>query len=220
MSHRTACLLVLTLSLTSGCVEHLPPANTPDRVIPASATATAVPQGQGRLVVDVVDGPTQVQRVTMEPHPVDNGSAIQTWWFSESYTPLCETSPCVVDLAPGNVLLGFPVIGSRNEFEVDLVHISEEPTVYRRALSHAGGGGGGFVLGIVGVTFGGMSAVTGMALLPIGLAKDKDGMTLAGGITLGVGAVLVGLSTLAMIVDRPQYQAGASAHYPVATATP
>lgn len=219
MSRYTTSLVVLTLSLASGCVEHLPPANTPDRVVPPGATATAVPQGQGRLVVDVVDGPTRIQRVTMEPHPVNNGAALQTWWFGESYTPLCETSPCVVDLAPGNVLLAFPVVGDSNAFEVDLVHISEEPTVYRRALSYSEGGGGAFVLGIVGVSFGGMSAVTGAALLPIGLAKDKDGMTIAGGITLGVGTVLVGLSTLAILADPPRHRAGASAHYPAAQTT-
>lgn len=167
-------------------------------------------------MIDVVDGPTAVQRVTMEPLPFKDGVGRESWEFTESYSLLCNPSPCVVDLAPGNILLGFPVIGNSNMVELELVHVGPEPSVYRRALSHYEGGGGGFVLGIVGASLGGMSMVTGTVFLPIGLAKDKAGLTTAGAITLGVGTVITAISILAILADAPSYQAGSSIHYPVA----
>ncbi len=206
------------LCLVVACVKELPPAATPDRVVPSvGALATPPAAGTGRLVIDVVDGPTTVQRVSMNAQPIDNGTEQQTWEFVESYSVLCDPSPCVVDLAPGNVMLGFPVVGNRNALEMELVHIGTEPSVYRRALSRYEGGGAGYVLGILGTTFGGISMVTGTALLPIGLATDKSGMTTAGAITLGAGAGLLTISILAMLADMPEYQSGASLHFPAAT---
>lgn len=217
-------IVFCALCLAVGCVKELPPAATPDRVVPTIAANTSPPAaGTGRIVIDVVDGPTQVHRVNMDAQPLDNGTDHPTYAFNESYAVLCDPSPCVVDLTPGNVLLGFPVIGNRNALEVELVHIGTEPSVYRRALSRSGGGGAGYVLGIIGTTFGGISVVTGTALLPIGLAKDSTGMTTAGAITLGVGAVLTTISILAMVADPPEYQSGASLHFPISattTATP
>lgn len=201
---------------TAGCVEQLPPARTPDRVVPPVSAAAPLAEGQGRLVIDVVDGPTQIHRVIMESRMIKADTGRETAQFSESYTQLCNATPCVVDLTPGNVLLGFPVLGDSNDLELELVHISAEPTVYRRALSHASGGGGGFVLGIIGTTFGGMSMVTGMVFLPIGLATESDGFTMAGAITLGVGSVLTAVSIFAMLADPRSYRSGSSIHFPLA----
>lgn len=207
--------LWLAAMAVSGCVEQLPPAQTPDRVVPTVASAAPPAEGVGRLVIDVVDGPTSVQRVSMEPRAFKDDTGRERWEFVESYALLCDPSPCVVDLTPGNILLGFPVIGDDNALELELVHVGTEPSVYRRALSHSEGGGAGFVLGIVGASLGGMSMVTGAALLPIGLAKDREGLTIAGSITLGVGTVLTAVSILAILADPPSYQAGSSIHYPV-----
>jgi hypothetical protein len=57
-----AVALVLT-----GCVQQLPPAETPARRAPAVEVPPASEDGRGLLVLDVVDGPTTVQRVRMEP---------------------------------------------------------------------------------------------------------------------------------------------------------
>jgi len=208
-------ILSAGLMLSTGCVEQLPPARTPDRVVPPVQVSAPIAEGQGRLVIDVVDGPTQIHRVIMASQMIKADAGRETAQFSESYSQLCSATPCVVDLTPGNVLLGFPVLGGSDDLELELVHISAEPTVYRRALSHASGGGGGFVLGIIGTTFGGMSMVTGTVFLPIGLATDSAGFTTAGAITLGVGSVLTAVSILAMLSDPRTYQSGASIHFPL-----
>ena len=90
---------------------------------------------------------------------------------------------------------------------------SPSPTLYRRALGWRQKGGAGFALGVLGASFGGASFVTGAALLPTGLAKDNHGLTLAGGITLGVGALLTAAGIWAIANNPLMEQAGAGAQY-------
>jgi hypothetical protein len=172
--------------------------------------AAPVAPGHGRVYVDVVDGPTKVRVV--KPVTVDttiNGEA-----FTEEVLEVQArcTTPCAFDLALGRHTLAFPMHGAGGD---DLAHVlaSPNPTVYRRALGLRQSGGAGFALGVLGVTFGGMSVITGAALLPVGLAQDSHGMTLAGEITLGAGAILTALGIWA-IADNPLVeQAGAGAQY-------
>jgi hypothetical protein len=172
------------------------------------------PEGHGRLVIDVVDGPTAVQQVRMASEERLNGQGRPRYAFYETFEELCPTTPCVADLPLGNVLLGFPVLGDSGETEVELVYVGEDPSVYRRALGlYERNSHGAYVLGIVGTSFGGSAVVTGTALLPVGLAKDKDGLALAGAITLGTGALLTALSIWAMVANAPSYQEGAAIHF-------
>src|SRR5437868_2571648 len=60
------CVALLAAGSTVACVRQLPPAPTPPAVAPPIQATTPPPSGQGRLVVDVVDGPTPVQRIDME----------------------------------------------------------------------------------------------------------------------------------------------------------
>jgi hypothetical protein len=71
------------------------------------------------------------------------------------------------------------------------------------------------VLGIIATSLGSASAITGAALLPIGLSKDNNTMTTAGGITLGAGALAIVLGILAIRADSPTYRPGSSNHYPL-----
>jgi hypothetical protein len=214
----TAGALVLASTLVStGCVRHLPPLPAPDAIVPATNTASEPEAGKGRLVIDVVDGPTPIQRIQMNAEPFDDGQGRTRFRFYEVPEPLCATSPCVVDLTPGNVLLGFPVTGDGNSIEVELVHVGEETTVYRRSLSHSSHNRGAlWVLGIVGTSLGGTSFLTGTTLLPLGLADGNDGLTLAGATTLGGGALLVTLGILAIRADSPIYRPGSAIHFSLA----
>lgn len=203
--------------LFAGCVRQLPPPPAPEPVVPAVETASDPAPGQGRLVIDVVDGPTEVQRVHMRAEPFDDGQGRQRFRFTEAPELLCSASPCVVDLAPGNVLLGFPVVGDEHDLDVELVHLGEETAVYRRSLSHYNENEGAmWVLGIIATSLGASSAVTGMALLPIGLSDDSDGMTIAGAVTLGGGALLTTLGILAIHADSSSYRPGSAIHFPLA----
>ena len=219
--HRApAILAVLTACLSAACVKRLPPAPTPQAVVPR--IDAAAPSGNvARLVVDVVEGPTPVQRVHMKPEQIDNGQGRVSFQFVPSPEVLCPVTPCVTDLAPGNVLLGFPVIGDPEAREAELVHVGPEPTVYRRSLSiYANRAGATRVLGIIGASLGGSAVITGTALLPIGLARDNDPLAFAGGISLGAGAALLALGVWAIWHDSPTFRAGSSNHFPLAPSTP
>lgn len=198
------------------CVKQLPPAPTPAAVAPPVQAPTPPAEGHGRLIIDVVDAPVAVQRIRMESKPVER-EGHTAYRFFESPSVLCPRVPCVTDVPAGNLLLGFPELGDRGETEVELVHVAAgETSVYRRALSiYTDDTGGLRVFGIVSTSLGGAAAMTGVVLLPIGLAKDIDGMSIAGGITLGAGALLLAFGIWAINHDAPTYRPGSSNHFPL-----
>jgi hypothetical protein len=204
-------LPLVTVFLAAACVRHLPPAPVPEAIVPRVAGVVPPEAGRGRLVVDVVDGPVEVQRVHMKSEQLTDDQGRARFALYESPRPLCPLSPCVVELPPGNVLLGFPILGKSDGLEVELVHIAPGTTVYRRALTiFESGAGPGRTLGIVSTSLGGTAMMTGTALLPIGLAKDMDGMTLAGAITLGVGTAFLVLGIVAITNNPSIFRKGAS----------
>lgn len=176
-------------------------------------TAAALQPGQGRLVVDVTDGPAPVQRIRMIAKPITTPFAMTHYSLEEGSEVLCARSPCVTDLPIGNIILGFPVIG-RDETEVELVHIGPETSVYRRTLSvYTDRPGGTRLGGILYTTFGGTAVVTGAVLLPIGIAESITPMTWAGGISLGVGTAMLTLGIIMLRHDATTYRPGASNHF-------
>jgi len=207
-----AALLIACLPAVA-CVKRLPPAPTPEPIAPPVATGTPS-EGHGRLVVDVVEGPTPVHRVQMGSEPTTDAQGRTSYRLFESPQLMCPASPCVTDVPPGNVLLGFPVIGDPGALETELVYVGTEPTVYRRSLAvYTDNTGALRKLGIIGTSVGGTALVTGIVLLPIGLGKDVDGLTTAGGICMGAGAVVMTLGIWAIRRDRPTYRPGASNHF-------
>ena len=212
------CIAVVAASAPAACVKHLPPAPPPPPLVPPIQAAAAPANGQSRLVVDVVEGPTAVQRIQIEARPEVNAQGRTTYQFSERPEIMCTASPCVADLPPGNVLIGFPVIGNPDASELELVNVGPDPSVYRRSLSvYEDRSGGLRVFGIISTAVGGSALVTGTALLPIGLAKDNDGLTTAGAISLGAGAALLAFGIWAIRHDSPTYRPGSSNHFPIAS---
>jgi hypothetical protein len=203
-------LLVASLLLSAGCVHVFPPPPVPGPVQPARFEAPIAP-GQGRVYVDVVDGPTHVRVVNPVSVQVPLTDDISYEDTVLDTVQECRT-PCVFDLPLGHRLFAFPMRGSFKE-EVDDVSVSPVPSLYRRALGSRRSGGAGFVLGVLGATFGGISLVTGTSLLPVGLATDKSGLTTAGAITLGAGAVLTALGIWAIAENPALEQPGAGAQY-------
>jgi hypothetical protein len=195
----------------------LPPAPIPEPVAPPGIQAGALQPGQGRLVVDVTDGPAPVQRIRMIAKPFEDAYAMTHYTLEEGSEVLCAQTPCVTDLPVGNIILGFPVIG-RDQTEVELVHVGPDTSVYRRTLSiYADKPGGRRVSGVLYTVFGGTALVTGTVLLPIGLAEGINPMTWAGGISLGVGAAVMTLGIIMLRHDATTYRPGASNHFPLAT---
>jgi hypothetical protein len=211
-------LIVAAAALSLGCAHVFPPPPTPGPIRPALLDTPIAP-GRGRVYIDVVDGPTNVRVI----RPVDvtetevcgpDSGCVGTQVFQDTVleTELWCRTPCVLDLTLGDKLIGFPMRGWGQE-EIDTVTVSPTPSLYRKALGWGRSGGGSYALGILGVTFGGVSFVTGAALLPVGLATDKSGFTTSGAITLGVGAVLTTLGIWAISANPKLKQPGAGAQY-------
>ena len=192
-----------------GCVHRIAPPPTPDLILPPPLEAP-IPPGQGRVYIDVVDGPTNVRAVEWVSVQITVGG--QVFDDDELETKARCRTPCVLDLPLGHRLLAFPVRLS-SQVDVDDVSVSSTPSLYRRALGSRRSGGAGAVLGILGISFGGLSLATGAALLPLGLATGDSGMTTAGAITLGVGAVLTALGIWAVIENPALVQPVAGAQY-------
>ena len=208
--------LYLALVTTAACVRRLPPAPIPESVAPNVQTG-ALQAGQGRLLIDVTNGPAPVQRIRMVAKPKTSPFAMTHFELEEASETLCASTPCVTDLPVGNLILGFPVIG-RDRAEIELVHVGPDTSVYRRTLSvYTDDTGSTRTLGIIGTAVGGTALVTGSVLLPIGIAEGMNTMTWAGGISLGAGAALLTLGILMMRADAPTYRAGASNHFPLSS---
>jgi hypothetical protein len=200
---------VASVSLCVGCVHVSPPPPTPGPVQLSQVDAPILP-GLGRVYLDVVDGPTTVRAV----HSVSVQVTLNDLVYEDSVLETeqaCQT-PCILDLPLGQQLLAFPVRGSR-KVEVDNVSVSQTPSLYRRALGARQSGGAGFVLGVLGATFGGSSLATGSALLPVGLATNKSGLTVSGAVTLFAGAVLTAFGIWAIVSNPILEQPGAGAQY-------
>jgi hypothetical protein len=211
------CVALVTASMPA-CVRRLPASPIPAPMIPAVAQTAPPAPGMGRLVVDVVQGPTPVQVAGLSTSPIQRGS-VTTYRLGLARQPLCSPSPCAADLPLGNHVIQFPVIGN-DDWDEELVHIGPDPSVYLRDLSlYQPASGAGYALGIVLESVGAASAITGVALLPVGLSKGNDGLTTAGAITLGAGALMIGVGYLLWRKDAPTYRPGSSNHFPLA-ATP
>ncbi len=210
--------VALVMASMPACVRRLPASPIPAPLTPAVAPSAPPAPGQGRLIVDVVQGPTPVQVAGLSTSPIQRGS-FTTYRLGLAQRPLCSPSPCAADLPLGNHVIQFPVVGN-NEWDEEIVHVGPDPTVYRRDLSlYQPATGAGYALGIVLESVGAASAITGVVLLPVGLSKHNDGLATAGAITLGAGALMFGIGYLLWRKDAPTYRPGSSNHFPLA-ATP
>jgi hypothetical protein len=183
-------------------------------VPPVALPAAPPPEGQSRLIVDIVDGPARVARSHMESQPIDAGNGRTRFRFSTRLDVACPAAPCVLDVPRGNIVLGFPYLNDPDTFETKLIHVGPGAAVYRKALSyHVPTKSGRQLGGILTTFFGGSSATVGVVLLPIGLAKDKDGFVTAGSITLGAGAAMLAVGIWALVTSGSITRDGAENHF-------
>jgi hypothetical protein len=211
--------LCVSLLLGASCVKQLPPAPMPAAFIPAVRDPGPLAPGMGRIIVDVPDGPSPVYLARIEARPQDNGTRRPTFRFFELPPELvCKETPCVVDHPPGNILLGFPVAGCIEGTEYELVNVGPHPSVYTRSLSlYEDNTGTEKILGIIGTSIGAAAGITGIALLPAGLSNDNSRLAIAGGITLGAGALLTTIGILMIRHDSATYRPGSANHFDAAT---
>lgn len=162
-------------------------------------------QGAGRLIVDVAEGPVPVYRARFEARKQENAGRHMTFGFYDLPPELlCKATPCVIDAPPGNILIGFPVLGCRPAIDYDLVHVGLQPRVYRRSLAvFEDDTGAEKIVGIVGASVGATAVITGGVLMPVGHLA-------AGGITLGAGALALTAGILMIRHDSATYRPGSA----------
>lgn len=197
----------LTLALLGGCVSRLPPPEAPSRDVPrelvAEATARPSAEGQGVVVLDVVDGASRVEDLGSE---ADGAHA----------TEICERTPCLARLAVGEHRLVFHHAGRDDEVTLT---VGSSPRAHRRVMSYDSGEHREYLaLAIGGLVIGGaLTAIIGpIAATDFGQMGTADVGLLFGG-ALASAALLVGVVGLVLaIVDPQQVREGASLEWDLA----
>jgi hypothetical protein len=217
----TRVLYVASLVASSACTRQLAPAPIPVAITPAVHVAGAPAPGNGRLIVDVPEGPVPVYRARMEARKQDNGTRHPTFLFFDLPPELvCKETPCVIEEPPGNILIGFPVLGCSPAIDYDLVHVGLDLSVYRRSLAiFENETGAEQIVGIVATSLGAAASITGLVLLPSGASNHNDRLTAAGGITLGAGALALTVGILMIRHDSATYRPGSANHFEASIAT-
>jgi hypothetical protein len=184
-------------------------------MMPTVRVAGPPAPGMGRLIVDVAEGPVPIYIARMEARQQDNGSRRATFRFFDLPPALaCKETPCVIDVPPGNILIGFPVLGCRPAIDYDLVHIGLDTSVYRRSVAvFVDETGAEKILGIIAASLGAGAAITGTVLLPVGASRDNKELAIGGGITLGAGALLLTAGILMIRHDSATYRPGSANHF-------
>ena len=207
-------LTLLVSLLALGCTAYLPSAQAPEAIAPVLAESPRIEPGTQRLLLDVVDGPTDVFSLTSYRQRYRNSDGELRTRRRTQRDIVCRT-PCAVDLPEGRYVLGFPMHGGGSRLEREEIYLGPQTLAHRRNLGSFWGAGAGLPLGILGATFGGMALVVGAVFLPVGLASGEDGMTIAGGINAGAGAALLTLGILGIVLDPDVIRRGAGVTFPV-----
>jgi hypothetical protein len=225
------CSLFVSL-VTTGCVATHPPPAVPERIAPASGIAPDEPPlpNQGRVLLDVVNGPAKVSDVTAittrSTPPYGNKHAFLMPALEErTLRPLCIT-PCAVDLAQGWHSLVFESVKDASATSTADVTVSAQPTAVRHALGREKPANGGYVGGVMMlIPAAGLTLMGSIATVVGAIAKepatDSTGRTKGdarvflpiGLVLLGVGAALGISGSILMVNNRPEKQSGSTAQW-------
>ena len=229
----TGLLLVGGVSACTGLREIDPPA-TPDRVEPqVEDPREPVKAHRGRLVIDAVGGPAQVDEVTSMTAGFEenNHRGHQT---EISTRPLCAATPCVVDLGVGFHILRYSRKGSDfSKTSLTTAEVGSGRSVIRHDLGYYQThkslnsiGGGLQTVGIISATLGVPFLLA--SLLPLGSLVDsqkqvtevRDGLQTAGLAMMVSGAGLLIVGEVLKILGRTEYQRGSTTQWSVTTTRP
>jgi len=226
---RTAVLaLVAAPSLAACVVEHAPPPLPPPRAPPVASPAPVAP-GHGRVVVDVVDEPAKVARVTGTQELA--ATLRPTYGRTGLTAPLMRTTellcfaPCVLDLRQGAHTLVFTSTVDPTRTSTADVLVSSQPVAVRHALGREKPMSARYLGGLVLSTLGGGMLLIGGGATAIGAAAGSssepraqsasDGFLAFGLVVLGVGLVTGTTGLVMALGDRPEVQPGATTQTPL-----
>jgi len=193
---RLLAFAIACLTFDVGCNITLPARREPTRAKPALPPPRSPPVGgNGRIYIDVVDGPARVERL------------------AGSVPELVCLSPCWVDLPIGHHELRFVLQNDVRRSDVDVVKVFDQPVVYRRALGFVDLNAVDKTLGLLAFATGGSTLLTFGA---IAIASDEDS-DVFGGFAIA-GGVLTALGVYFLYRGRTVVQQGAWTTWPVSEA--
>lgn len=208
-----------------GCAtRYLPPPAAPARVAVTPGYAPPpLHDGEGQVTFGVTRGRARVELVTqrtqVEPYSSALGFAPRGSAYAPQtqYTlrPVCET-PCVANLPLGpQQVLFTDADPSTGRTSTAYINVGASPSVVRHTLGRQSTSLGGTIGSVLMASLGGAFALAGGLLMGFqdSSRPGYENLTLAGGITLGVGlAVSVGGVVLG-VASRPVMQPGSTTQW-------
>jgi hypothetical protein len=189
-----ASALVALTALPQGCVQTLPPPEAPSqelsREVIDEAFAVQSSEGEGVVVLDIVDGAARVEDLGTE---LDGAGAEE----------ICEQTPCVARLELGQHRLVFHQDGRDDEVTFQ---VTPEPRAYRRVMSYDSGGHQDyFALAVSGLALGGLTLPIIDPLSDVGNNNSTaaDVALVIGGVGAGA-AIITGIVGVILAITDPQ----------------
>lgn len=176
---------LMSVSALGGCIfDQLPPTQRPAQQPPTVPVDVPPTSGQGQIVLDVEQGPAQVESITAQEvwsGTYVQGSATQT-------VPICVT-PCVANMPFGAHKVRFKLLSDPNYNGDEMITVGSQRSIvrYNPGRNHVRFGGllGGATL----VTIGGVTGIIGLAMSATE-SGQSTGSTL---LVTGAVATLVGM---------------------------
>jgi len=171
-----------------GCqTRTIAPPPTPAKAIPLQLSIKGAPgPDRGRIILDVVDGPSRVELLHSGKAHASVGGTTASVQYGHSRT-ICVT-PCVADLPHGPHKLKFTLSANERRQGEAFVNIDAKESAYRYALgmkkNNAWKGWVGWPTAVFGVALG----VSGIGT---GIKKEKTGY-IVGGALIGAGLTALG----------------------------
>jgi hypothetical protein len=191
---------------TAACVIRMPPPPTPTRRAPsATLPSQPPPAGEGRIVLETLDGPAVAHLVTGRASGVAHGGGQIASSAQVAVRRLC-TTPCAVDLPLGEHEVLFSMDGTDKAASV-VARIEERPQLLLTSMGyerhHRGRAAGGSLLISLAIP----TIVTGGVFL-----AEDEGDT--GGYVLAAGAAAMALGIYYIATGRTEAQDASYAQFP------
>jgi hypothetical protein len=220
----TAMMMVVIFGAT-GCVRNLPPPPAPAQEMPK--TVGNIPpevEGKGRIVVDVTNGPAEVDEVLAQTASAATNGRQTYVAYGEVTRPVCLTTPCAVNFEFGQHNLRFISKTDDHKMSEGTVDVGQSDSVFRHTMGERSNGGAVHALGTTSTILGITGAVLGGPFLLVGAASSSanpdgttsssgSGITTVGAVTLGISAGLLALGIGMMVASPPTIQEGSSSQF-------
>ena len=208
---------------STACVREVPPPAAPPRELP-KAVANVPPEveGQGRVVVDVTNGPARVDEVVAQAASATSQGVVA---YGEITRNVCLTTPCAVNLDYGQHNFRFVSTTDDQHYSEAVVDAGRGDTIFRHTMGEHTSGGAVHTVGGVSAVLGTIGVLTGATLLGTGVlihsAATSDnpdsgsGLTTVGAVTTGISAAVLAIGIGLMVGSPATNQEGASTQFSV-----